>query len=85
VLRTGNGKVDGLAMLPDGAALFASWVDSSVHLLANGRERVLVREVPAPADIGVDTRRNRLAIPLSTLGRVQLWSLGPIGRGGRAR
>jgi hypothetical protein len=27
-----------------------------------------------PADIGIDTKRNRLAIPLSVLGEVQLWS-----------
>lgn len=83
VLRTGIGRLDGVEVLPDGGILFASWADSSVHLLANGEERKLVRQVPAPADIGLDTRRNRLAIPLSTLGRVQLWSLGPIGRGRR--
>ncbi|HEU4629779.1 MAG TPA: SMP-30/gluconolactonase/LRE family protein [Gemmatimonadaceae bacterium] len=84
VLRTGTGRLDGVELLPDGAILFASWADSSVHLLAGGDERQLVRQVPAPADIGLDTRRNRLAIPLSTLGRVQLWSLGAIGRGARA-
>jgi sugar lactone lactonase YvrE len=80
VLRRGLGKLDGVEVLPSGAILFASWADSSVHALANGRDRQLVREVPEPADIGVDTRRGRLAIPLSTLGRVQLWSLGRLGQ-----
>jgi hypothetical protein len=80
VLRTGTGRLDGVELLPDGAILFASWADSSIHLLENGKERQIVRQVPEPADIGVDTRRNRVAIPLSTLGRVQIWSLGTTGR-----
>jgi sugar lactone lactonase YvrE len=78
--KRGIGKLDGVEVLPNGAILFASWADSSIHLLENGRERQIVREVPEPADIGVDTRRNRVAIPLSTLGRVQIWSLGTTGR-----
>ena len=78
--KRGVGKLDGVETLPNGDILFASWADSSIHLLEKGRERPIIREVPEPADIGVDTRRNRVAIPLSTLGRVQIWSLGRIGR-----
>jgi sugar lactone lactonase YvrE len=78
--KRGIGKLDGVEVLPNGAILFASWADSSIHLLENGKERQIVRQVPEPADIGVDTRRNRVAIPLSTLGRVQIWSLGTTGR-----
>lgn len=79
VIRTGTGKLDGVEVLPSGAIMFSSWADSSVHLLENGRERKIIRDVPVPADIGVDTRRNRVAIPMSNVGWVQLWSLGPIG------
>jgi sugar lactone lactonase YvrE len=75
VLRRGPGKIDGVEVLKSGGILFASWADSSIHLLEGGRDRQIIREVPEAADIGVDTRRNRVAIPLSTLGRVQLWSL----------
>jgi hypothetical protein len=64
-------------VLPDGGIVYASWVDSSIHLLRGTRDRTLVREVPEAADFDIDTRRNLLAIPLSTLGRVQLWDLGP--------
>jgi WD40 repeat protein len=78
--KRGLGKIDGVEVLPDGAILFSSWADSSIHLLEKGRERQIVTQVPEPADIGVDTRRNRVAIPLSTLGRVQIWSLGTTGR-----
>ena len=80
LIRTGKGRLDGVEVLRDGAIVFTSWADSSVHLLANGRDRQIVREVPEAADIGIDTRRNRLAIPLSTLGRVQLWSLDGVVR-----
>jgi sugar lactone lactonase YvrE len=74
-----HGNFDGVEVLPNGAILFASWADSSIHLLERGVERQLIREVPEAADIGIDTRRNRLAIPLATLDRVQLWSLGALG------
>ena len=60
--------------------LFTSWADSSIHLLRNGRDQRIIRDVPLAADIGIDTKRNRLAIPLSGLGSVQLWSLEGIGK-----
>jgi sugar lactone lactonase YvrE len=75
LIRTGKGQLDGVEALADGALLFSSWADSSIHLLANGRDRPIIRGVPVAADIGIDTKRNRLAIPLSMLGTVQLWSL----------
>lgn len=81
LLRTPFGNLDGVEVLPNGAILYTSWQDSSVHVLERGRERTLVHQVPEPADIGIDTRRNRLAIPLAVLGQVQLWDLGGLGKG----
>ena len=78
--RSAHGNFDGVEALPNGAILYASWQDSSVHVLERGRDRQLVHQVPEPADIGLDTRRNRLAIPLATLGQVQIWELGRLGR-----
>jgi sugar lactone lactonase YvrE len=75
LIRSGKGQLDGVEALPDGALLFTSWADSSVHLLRDGRDQPIIREVPVAADIGIDTKRNRLAIPLSMLGTVQLWTL----------
>ena len=80
VIRTGKGQLDGVEALPDGALLFTSWADSSIHLLANDRDRPIIRDVPVAADIGIDTKRNRLAIPLSMHGTVQLWSLDGLER-----
>jgi hypothetical protein len=79
VERHGSGRLDGLEILPNGALLFTSWADSSIHLLEGGTDRRIIRDVPEAADLGLDTRRNQLAIPLSVLGRVQIWSLGGLG------
>ena len=79
LLRTSatSTQLDGVEVLANGTILFTSWADSSIHALSGTSERRIVREVPVAADIGIDTRRNRLAIPLSMLGRVQLWELPP--------
>ena len=78
VIRRGSGQLDGVAILPGGTILFSSWADSSIHALSGGRDMQIVREVPVPADIGLDSRRQHLAIPLSMLGRVQLWDVSAI-------
>jgi sugar lactone lactonase YvrE len=72
-------QLDGVEMLPDHSIMFTSWADSSIHVLDGTTEKKIIRGVPVPADIGVDTRRHRLAIPLSMLGRVQLWDIAAIG------
>ncbi|MDB4891329.1 MAG: hypothetical protein JWL61_3184 [Gemmatimonadetes bacterium] len=76
VIRQGLGRLDGVELLPNGALVFTSWADSSIHLLKDGTDRKIIREVPEAADLGFDTRRKQLAIALSVLGRVQIWSLG---------
>jgi hypothetical protein len=71
-------QLDGVEMLPGGAIMFTSWADSAIHILSGTSERMIIRAVPVPADIGVDTRRHVLAIPLSNLGRVQLWDISAV-------
>jgi sugar lactone lactonase YvrE len=80
VLRSGKGQLDGVEVLRDGTILFTSWADSSLHALRDGRDQPIVRDVPVAADIGIDTRRQRVAIPLSMLGRVQLWDISGLMR-----
>jgi sugar lactone lactonase YvrE len=75
LLGKGNGKFDGVESLGDGRFMVASWNDSSVRLLGNGENRRIANNVIAPADIGFDTRRNRLAIPIGPLNQMQLWQL----------
>ena len=71
-------QLDGVEMLPDHSIMYTSWADSSIHVLNGTTDRKIVRGVPVPADIGVDTRRHILAIPLSNLGRVQLWDISGV-------
>jgi sugar lactone lactonase YvrE len=75
-LARGKGKWDGVEALVDGRIVVGSWTDSSVHVFApDGRRLSRIHPVPEPADIGVDTRRNRVAIPVSVMGRVEIWRL----------
>lgn len=75
VLDSGHGKWDGVEALPDGRILVSSWSDSTVHLVANGHDERIVRNVPAPADIGVDTKRGLVLVPLGVMSRVELWTI----------
>ncbi|MFN2637878.1 MAG: SMP-30/gluconolactonase/LRE family protein [Gemmatimonadaceae bacterium] len=74
ILAHGKGRFDGVEVLNDGAFLVSCWQDSSVHLFSNGKDRQIVRNVPSPADIGIDTKRGRLAIPTGN-NRVEFWDL----------
>jgi sugar lactone lactonase YvrE len=80
VLDSGNGKWDGVEALADGRILVSSWTDSTVHLIANGKDERLVRNVPAPADIGVDTKRQLVLVPLGVLSRVELRTIPAASR-----
>src|SRR5205085_1828525 len=57
--RSVQGHFDGVEVMPGGAILYTSWADSSIHVLRGTNDTQLVREVPEPADIGIDTRRWR--------------------------
>ncbi|MHB8838399.1 MAG: SMP-30/gluconolactonase/LRE family protein, partial [Gemmatimonadaceae bacterium] len=72
----GAGAGDGLELLADGRALYTSWADSSLSVFANGTSTTLIKDLPDPADIGYDARRNRVAVPLFSLGSVVFISLG---------
>jgi sugar lactone lactonase YvrE len=62
-LVTGPGDYDGIEVLADGRILVSSWADSAVHVVENGAMTTLVPNVSGAADIGVDTKRNIVAIP----------------------
>ena len=74
ILAKGKGRFDGIEPIGGGRFLVSCWQDSSVHLFGNRRDKQIVRNVPSPADIGVDTKRNRLAIPVGN-NRVEFWDL----------
>jgi sugar lactone lactonase YvrE len=74
-LISGPGQYDGVEM-HRGDVLVSSWADSAVHIIHGGTHMApLVRNVSAPADIGVDTKRNVLAIPRFNDGKVEYYRI----------
>jgi sugar lactone lactonase YvrE len=74
-IAAGPGGYDGVEVLSDGRILVTSWADSSVSVFSNGAFRKVVANVEAPADIGVDTKRNVVAVPRFNAGRVEYFSI----------
>ena len=68
-------RFDGVEVLPGGRVLVASQADSSLHVFENGTGRAIAKISGPPADIAVDTRRNRVAVPIIRLNRVEIWQL----------
>jgi sugar lactone lactonase YvrE len=76
-IGTGPGGYDGVEVLSDGRILVTSWADSSVQVIANGAFRKVIGNVEGPADIGVDTKRNVVAVPRFNAGRVEYFTIAP--------
>jgi len=71
-----GGRFDGIEIM-DGVVVIASQDDTTLHILEPGRAvRPLVRVAGPPADIGIDTRRERVAVPYIDLNRVDVWAIG---------
>ena len=69
-IGSGPGQQDGVVMLPDGRLLVTSWADSSLFVLENGHSRQVASGVASPADIDVDTKDARVAVPQLMLNKV---------------
>ena len=69
-----KGQLDGVVLFPNGALLVSSWADSSVSRLNPGDTAwtKIVSGVQSPADIGYDTRRERLLIPVFQADRIEI-------------
>lgn len=77
-LAAGPGGFDGLVVLPDRRLLVTSWADSSVHAVRNDTTMTpLLTGLEAPADLGFDSRRNRLLVPLFNQDRVVVYEMRP--------
>jgi sugar lactone lactonase YvrE len=77
VIARGPGAWDGVEVLADGRIIASSWADSTVDVVASGKVARLISGVPSPADIGLDTKRNRVLIPIFQQDRVEVWQLPP--------
>jgi sugar lactone lactonase YvrE len=68
--------LDGIVRLADGSLAISSWKGSAVYRgIPGGEFRPLIENVNAPADIGYDTKRNRILIPLFNDNAVQIQPL----------
>ena len=61
--------------LADGRVLVSTWSDSSIYVLDGSALVRAVPGVPGAADIGVDTKRNRVAVPIFEGNRVELFAI----------
>ena len=69
------GQIDGIEVLGPDRVLLTSWTDSTLNTLQNGKLTPFGGKMPSPADIGVDTKRGRVAIPLLLENRVEFRAL----------
>jgi dipeptidyl aminopeptidase/acylaminoacyl peptidase len=74
-LGSGPGQQDGVVFLPDGRLLVTSWTDSSLFVLEHGQARKVATKVPSPADIDVEPKDSRVAVPLLMENRVEFWEI----------
>ena len=68
------GRLDGVEAI-DRRLLVASQTDSTLQLFDAGGALRVIKVAGPPADIGIDTRRRRVAVPYIALDRVDIWQL----------
>jgi sugar lactone lactonase YvrE len=74
-LGSGPGQQDGVVVLPDGRLLVTSWADSSLFVLEDGQTRKVASGIASPADIDLDEKDSRVAVPQLMENKVQFWEL----------
>jgi sugar lactone lactonase YvrE len=76
VVARGTGGFDGITRSNSGRIFLSSQDGSSIVELINNRLTRLIDNIDSPGDIGYDTRRERVLIPLLGAGRVEVWEVG---------
>ncbi len=69
-----HGQLDGVVKLPDGSLLVSSWSGQAVYRIpaGGGAPTTAVSGTPSPADIGWDSKRSRVLIPIFQGNRVEV-------------
>jgi sugar lactone lactonase YvrE len=76
VQKLPNGSLDGIVALPSGDLLVSSWDASGVFRgKPGGSFEVVLEGVKAPADIGYDTKRGRLLVPLFNDNEIRVYDV----------
>ena len=67
-----KGGLDGIVKLGDGSFLVSSWEASAIYRGFPGQAfKEAISQIPSPADIGLDSKRNTLLIPIFQKSAVQ--------------
>src|SRR5699024_1310317 len=70
-----GGNFDGIEPY-NNSFIVASQSDSSLYLISpDQHSKQLITTAPKPADIAIDTKRNRVAVPYISLNRVDIWEI----------
>jgi hypothetical protein len=76
VAQLPRGQLDGLVRLPDGTVLVSSWLGEGIYRGSPGAEfEPILTGIDAPADIGYDTKRHRLLVPIPGANQVTIHAL----------
>lgn len=70
----GGGNFDGVEVY-NGTIISSCQVDTSLHFMVDGVDRSVIELAGAPADIAIDTKRARVAVPFVALNRVDILQL----------
>lgn len=70
----GGGNFDGIEFVGD-RLIAASQSDSSLRVAESEEDMIIIHVPGPPADIGLDTQRNQVAVPYIALNRVDIWQL----------
>ncbi|HYC58726.1 MAG TPA: hypothetical protein VEK79_04095 [Thermoanaerobaculia bacterium] len=70
------GQLDGMVRLGDGSILVSSWLGEGIYRGKPGRRfHPILTGTDAPADLGYDTKRGRLLVPIPALNQVTIHAL----------
>jgi hypothetical protein len=74
-LKLPKGSLDGIALMGD-SFFISSWEANAVYEgKSSGPFNVLISNVKSPADIGIDTKRSRILVPLFTENAVEAYEV----------
>jgi SMP-30/gluconolaconase/LRE-like protein len=75
-VKTPGAQLDGLLQTADGQVLVSSWEKSTVFLgTADGQFSPLLADLKSPADIGYDSKRGQVLVPLFTENSIEIQKL----------
>ena len=66
-------QLDGLVKTKDGVYLISSWAGSCVYSLKDGVVTLAIPNLPEPADLGYDAKRERLLVPYFKLNKLDVF------------